>query len=430
MKITAFEATNFKRLKNIKLAPDADRAVVLIGGKNAQGKSSLLDALTAAFGGKNALPADPVRHGEETAEIRVELDGGAIKIRRVVRNDGESYLEVREDGGKVRSPQQALDALVGRRFLDPLAFLAMPAKEQRATLLSLVAEAERLAELDRKRIKAFDMRTEVGRDLRRAQAELERLPEVTPAAPIDVAALSQESRQLEEALRSAARARADADKARAIRERTEQDIAGLKAEIDRLQKKLADAEATLVRDREREAEAKAVADNVPAAAGADQRRDEILAELGRAQEHNRKVAADQATAARRAEAAKEVETLAAKQKELTDTIAKIDGRKAEVLANAKLPVPGLGVDDDGVTLNGVPLAQASGAERLRVSLGLAIAAAPGLHDVWIRDGALLDDESLALVAEQATAAGVRVWIERVGTRDPGAVIIHDGGVVS
>ncbi len=73
--------------------------------------------------------------------------------------------------------------------------------------------------------------------------------------------------------------------------------------------------------------------------------------------------------------------------------------------------------------------QASDAERLRVALALAIAASPGLNDVWIRDGALLDDDSLELVAKHAIAAGKRIWIERVGTKDPGVIVIKDGQVI-
>ena len=51
-----------------------------------------------------------------------------------------------------------------------------------------------------------------------------------------------------------------------------------------------------------------------------------------------------------------------------------------------------------------------------------------LPEQLIRDAALLDEEHLALVAEQATAAGKRCWLERVGTSDPGVIVIHDGKV--
>lgn len=422
MKITALHVHNFKRLRELEVKPDSDRVLLLVGGKNAQGKSSLLDALTAAFGGKTALPKDPVRHGADEAEIRVELDGGAIVVRRTVKPDGTSLLEVREDGGRVRSPQARLDELIGKRFLDPLAFLSLSPGDQRAALLTIVAEADRLAELDRKRIRAFDKRTELGRDLRRAEGELARLPDVTPATPIDVVALSEEARQLEDAQRAQQAATARHDAARTNREAAARKVEGLRAQ-------LAQAERELAESVDREERARVEAEQAAGPAGADARRDEIMAELRRAQEHNRRVAADEAAARRRVEASAEVDQLREQVQQCTDAIATIDTRKAEILAAAALPVPGLSVDDQGVTLDGVPLAQASGAERLRVALGLAIAASPGLRDVWIRDGALLDDDSLALVAEHAEAAGVRVWVERVGDRDPGAILIHDGGVL-
>jgi predicted ATP-dependent endonuclease of OLD family len=132
VKITAASISNFKRIQNVEIVPRADRAVVLIGGKNAQGKSSVLDALTAAFGGKRALPPDPVRHGANAAEVVLELDDG-MTIRRRIEVDGSSTLEVRDEMGAVRSPQSMLDKLVGARFLDPLAFLQLPGKEQRAS---------------------------------------------------------------------------------------------------------------------------------------------------------------------------------------------------------------------------------------------------------------------------------------------------------
>jgi recombinational DNA repair ATPase RecF len=113
VKITAAHITNFKRIKDVELRPDADRALILIGGKNAQGKSSILDALTAAFGGKKAEPQDPIRHGADAAEIRVELDGGELSIRRVINGEG-SLLEVRDRMGAIKSPQAILDGSSAR----------------------------------------------------------------------------------------------------------------------------------------------------------------------------------------------------------------------------------------------------------------------------------------------------------------------------
>jgi recombinational DNA repair ATPase RecF len=173
MRITAATISDFKRVRSVEIRPAADRTLILIAGKNAQGKSSVLDALTAAFGGKKALPAEAVRRGAGQADITVELDDGALTIHRVIERDGPGYLEVRDQIGARRSPQTVLDQLVGQRFLDPLAFLAMPAKEQRAVLMSMIKEATRIAQLDAERERVFDRRTEISRELTKAKGELD-----------------------------------------------------------------------------------------------------------------------------------------------------------------------------------------------------------------------------------------------------------------
>lgn len=437
MLITAIEITDYKRVRKVAIIPAADRHVVLVGGKNGHGKSSTLDALTAAFGGAKQLATDPVRHGASEASIFVELDGGKLTIDRIIHPDGKTSLEVRDADGAVRSPQAVLDKLVGARFLDPLSFLQLAAKEQRAQLMRLIPDAERIATLDEKRGKAFERRTEIGRDLKRAEGELARLPDITPGKPIDVAALSDELRMLADKQRAGdglghAHREAEATAAAAVdREgRSLEKIADLERHLESERIRLAAAQ----RDREELVARAGVAKQKLDAAVAEwqmlaPRRDELEKQLATAAEHNRTIGAAEAQAQRRTEAAAAIDKLGADQNACTEAIATIDERKASILAAAKLPVDSLTIGDDGILLNGIAFSQASDAERWRVALALAIAASPGLNDVWIRDGALLDDDSLELVAKHAAAAGKRVWIERVGTKDPGAIVIQDGQVV-
>lgn len=437
MLITTLEITDYKRVRKVAIKPDADRSIILLGGRNRQGKSSTLDALTAAFGGAKAIAADPVRHGADEAAIRVELDGGQLTIERVIRPDGSTTLEVRDAEGAVRRPQEALDKLIGARFLDPLRFLRLDAKEQRAQLMRLIPDAARIDELNGKRDRAFTRRTEVGRDLARARGELERLPPAAdPLAPIDVGALVAEQRtfadlqrrgdgvgsvvtQLSQQMRSAQAELATGDKQIAELERMLADSRRLR---DRAAAELARVDAELAAANQRLAEvAAAWQDSEP-------RRHELERDLGRAGEHNRKVGERNAADRRRTEVAAAVEHLVAEVDKLTATLDTIDQRKAEVLGAARLPVEGLEIRDDGLALAGVPFAQASASEQLRVALALAIAGSPGLNDVWIRDGALFDDEALAGLEALAAAAGKRLWVERVGTRDPGVIVIQDGQI--
>ena len=55
---------------------------MLIAGKNKQGKSSLLRAMSAALGGGKEKPDQPVRKGEKSAQIQVELDNGATIVTK------------------------------------------------------------------------------------------------------------------------------------------------------------------------------------------------------------------------------------------------------------------------------------------------------------------------------------------------------------
>lgn len=440
-RITAVSVADFKRLRDVKIAPPADSFVVLIGGKNAQGKSSVLDAMTAAFGGKRALPEDPVRHGADGAEIVVELDGGDLVVKRKIDAGGGSSLEVRSRSGPVRSPQSILDQIVAERFLDPIAFLHQTPPEQRATLLRIVDAGNQIKTLEARREETYAARTETGRDLKRAEAELATSTAAIPAGDrpvvVDVAALSKERAAFTDQQHANAKLAQRHEDAHRETEKARDRAVAVSQEILELEQRLAD-----LRDKQKmagkarlscEDVEEKIKEEVDAAAAAwndsSARRSEIDGALLRANDQNRRAFEAEALANRRDAAELRVSRLGQLRDEQTSKIEKLERRKTEIIAAAQLPVEGLGVSNDGLTLNGVPFAQSSGAERLRVALVLAIAASPTLMDVWIRDGALLDDESMSLVAAIAEKTQHRVWIERVSDRDEGAIIIHDGMVV-
>lgn len=108
-------------------------------------------------------------------------------------------------------------------------------------------------------------------------------------------------------------------------------------------------------------------------------------------------------------------------------IATLDDAHQKALADANFPVPDLTLGDDEILYKGLSLAQASSAEQLRVGLAIAIAANPVMKIMLIHDGSLLDDESMAIVAQMANDHNCQVWLEKVSS-DAGecSVIIEDG----
>lgn len=205
------------------------------------------------------------------------------------------------------------------------------------------------------------------------------------------------------------------------------DAADAQAKVDEARK---EAEKAAKRAAEQAAEAKAAHDAAAAveAKVADLRDVDagpIRERLDNIAATNRKVDDN-----RRAKEAEQIaDDKAAEYAAMTGRIEGLQAERAARIAAAALPVDGLGFDaDGGMTFRGLPFAQASMAERMRVALEVAMRREPRPPVLFISDAALLDDESLAAVREAAEAHGVHVLIERVGDRDPGAVVIECGRV--
>jgi DNA repair exonuclease SbcCD ATPase subunit len=431
MKITALTVSNFKKIKDIKIEPDADRTLVLIGGKNAQGKSSTLDAITAAFGGKAESPVDPVRHGAESAEIEITTDAGLI-IKRTFKPDGSTKLTVTTEHGAVKAPDAVLSKIIGSRFLDPLAFLAMRPDHQREFLLSLIGCAEDVAALDARHASAYATRTDVNREIKRDEAALASLPTLEAASEVDIVAIMESAELARKVIESFAVAErvhkvlldrignGEAkhrelnnkieeleDRLNQAQEQRQQTIKGIATLTDESIKTLAQLNA----QQSKLAEAKEVEFNAQM-------------QLTNAI-HQNKLAADYAINQQRAnQLCASIEDQRKKSAKLTDFMGAIAAKKTSLLVDSKIKIKGFDVET--LQLGSVPLGQASAAERYRLAVQLALASAPQLQDVWIKDGALLDDDSQAALLAACEAAGVRLWLEIVGTGSGQAIVIHDG----
>jgi len=416
-RIVSLTIENVKRISVAHITPDG-RPMIVIGGRNGQGKTSVLDAIEYALGGKGAICTRPIRDGEETARSVVDL--GDIIVTRTFTAKG-SYLQVTNaDGFQARGPQDLLDKMVGRLSFDPLKFVHMDAKKQMETLRELVGID--LSDLDEQRKTAYAARTEANRDVKRlrgAYSEMEAPPEGTPETEVSVAALMKQIDEAEkhntgnEEKRKPVSDAAEAlDTARQCLAETNRKIADLELAADARTTDIAHKQERLDEMRADVAKLEDI-DTAP-----------IREKVAGAETINRAVrlVADRARLV--------ADGLAAKNRAATLT-AEIDGydddRRAR-LAAAEFPVDGLSLDDFGVTFRDVPLSQASGAEQLRVSVAMGLAANPSLRVLLIRDGSLLDAESMALLESMAADADAQVWVERVGDADACAVVIEDGTV--
>jgi hypothetical protein len=94
-----------------------------------------------------------------------------------------------------------------------------------------------------------------------------------------------------------------------------------------------------------------------------------------------------------------------------------------------MPVEGLSFGDGEVLFDGIPLDQASQAEKIRVSVAIAMAANPKLRVLCVRDGSLLDRESWRLLAELVESNDYQCWVEVTDDEGKTGIVIEDGTVV-
>lgn len=105
-------------------------------------------------------------------------------------------------------------------------------------------------------------------------------------------------------------------------------------------------------------------------------------------------------------------------------------QKAAAIEAANLPVPGLAFGDGAVTLNGVPFEQASDAEKLRASVAIAATLAGKLKVIRIRDGSLLDDDGMRILADFGEQHGMQIWLEKVDSSGRVGFVIENGELVA
>lgn len=408
LQIINLHAENYKRLKAVDITPEGN--VVFIGGRNAQGKTSVLDAIWAALAGGEAsrATAQPIRDGQDTAVVRLDL-GDYIVTRRWTKDDSGTLTVESPEGAKFGTPQKLLDSVIGARAFDPLAFTRMSAKEQVAALVGMVDLPFDPEVLERERKGVFDTRTEVNREVTRLEGQLAGFPAPDaslPEAEVSVSALLAEADAAREQNARIDAAFDELARRQSAREAAERAVAAAQEALRGAQQA----------EHEHLAAYKALPDPIDTSA--------ITSRLGDVEQTNARIREQQQRAAVAAELSERKERAA----QHTLALQGIEKRKADALAAVEFPVPGLSFDESGVTFNGIPFSQASAAEQLRVSVALAMAANPTLRVLRILDGSLLDDDSMRIIAELAAENSYQVWVEVVGETGGVGFVLEDGEV--
>lgn len=456
LRIVGLIAENVKRVRAVEIRPDESNNMIVIGGRNAQGKSSVIDSIALALGGKELAPPEPIRYGETTA--RIELDLGEFSVIRQFKRErledainstasqisGTTVMEARwgpttsnlivrtKDNAKYASPQSMLDGLLNGLSLDPLAFIREQSRKQREILQQLVGFDEK--PFDERRTKIRTERTRLQsltQDVARKFSAAPHFPNA-PTKAVDFVEVLNELQRAEVAQETLQVGLKHQAAEQQKREGLRENLTETKRTIQDLEQRLKTAresEVQIIQQLNVSADRLAEHDAAVEKHRADLLDTEsIRKKLTALHETNGQIELN----VRRAELQAQFTDLENGVKAQTRQLSAIEGEKADALARLAFPVPGLGFSDVGVTMNGVPFEQASMSEKLRVSIAIGLALHPKLKVLLVREGNVLDDEALQTLAKLAAEQGAQVWLEYVTSNpnDPRvSVVIEDGAIL-
>ena len=407
IKINKLEIENVKRIKAVKIEPTAN-GLTIVGGKNNQGKTSVLDSIAWALGGEKFRPSAAQREGSVLPpNLHMVMSNGLV----VERKGKNSDLKVTDPDGR-KGGQQLLNEFVEVLALDLPKFMQSTAKEKAQTLLQIIGVGDKLYELERKEQEVFSRRHAIGQ-IADQKAKFAKEQPYYADAPNELVSASELIRQQQDILAQNGenqRKRDNALKLHAERNRLAEKVNSLREELEKYQKLLIQADA----------------DMTTAYKTTEQLQDESTAELesniANIEQINRKVRANMDK-----DKAEDDALLYRNQYDtLTKDIEAVRQSKIDLLNAASLPLPGLSVQDGELLYNGYKWDSMSGSDQLKVSTAIVRCLNPKCGFVLLDKLEQMDLDTLNEFGAWLETEGLQAIATRVSTGEECAIIISDG----
>ena len=409
MKINRLEIENVKRIHAVMIEPSKD-GLTIIGGKNRQGKSSVLDSIAWTLGGNKYRPSQAV-NADSTIPPRMKIimDSGLI----VERKGKNSDLKVTDPTGR-KGGQQLLDEFVEELAIDMPKFMEASGKEKANTLLQIIGVGPQLAELEQKEKSLYQERLYVGRTADQKEKFAAEQPYYldAPEEPVSASELIREQQEIlarngqrQQWAREYDKILADLEKNENAIETDERALRDLKKERETLEGKRKAAEKTPAELKmESTEELERSIDNI-----------ELI---------NRKVRAN----LDKAKAEEDAKQYRDQYTKLTNAIEDVRKQKTSLLDSADLPLPGLSVKDGELIYNGQQWDNMSSAEQMIVSTSIVRKLNPKCGFVLLDKLEAMDLDTLKEFGAWLEQEGLQAIATRVSTGDECSIVITDGYV--
>jgi chromosome segregation ATPase len=407
VKINTLEVERVKRVLAFRLEPTAD-GLTIIGGKNRNGKTSVLDAIAWGLGGKKFQPTNPKREGTMN-EPRIEMTlSNGLKITRAGKNHS---LKVLDPTGK-KGGQQLLDDFIGEFALNLPKFLEASNKDKARILLDILGVGDQLKQFDQEEEKLYNERHTIGQIKTSKEKHAEELPE-HPDAPEEPISASDLIKRQQAILAK----NGENQRLREKAEECERTVKNQRQRVEDLEAQLAKARQDLALAEENLTTAQMSAEDLE-----DQSTAELEQQLEEIEAINDKVAANQA----KARAQDEAEEYASQYNALTEKLEKVRADRLALLEGANLPLAELTVQDGELIYRGQAWDCMATSEQLRVAAAIVRQLNPNCGFVLIDQLEKMDLETLQEFAAWAETEGLQIIATRVSTGEECSIIIEDG----
>ncbi len=414
MKINSLQIENVKRIKAVRMKPSAT-GLTIIGGDNEQGKTSVLDAIAWALGGEKHRPSQAQRSGSTLPPaMKIIMDNGLV----VERKGKNSDLKVTDPTGK-KAGQTLLNEFIEELALDLPKFMEASGKEKANTLLQVIGVGDQLTKLEAEEKSLYQERLYVGRTADQKKKFAQEQP-YFPDAPNEPVSASELIKQQQEILARNGRNQEYRQNAEMLEMRVanrKKEIQAKEEQLQRIQDYIREQREALLQEEQQLAAAQKTAAQLH-----DESTEELEKSIANVEEINRKVRAN----LDKGKAEDDAKTYADQYARLTDQIENIKKKKTDLLNGARLPLPGLSVEDGELTYQGQKWDNMSGSQRLIVSAAIVRQLNPKCGFVLMDKLEQMDLKTLEEFGKWLEQESLQAIATRVSTGDECSVIIEDG----
>ena len=409
VKITQFELENVKRIKAVAVEPQ-ENGLTVIGGRNNQGKTSVLDAIAWALGGDRFKPSSAMREGSNIPPLlQIKLSNGLVVERRGKNSD----LKVIDPSGN-RAGQQLLNEFVSQFALNIPKFMESSSKEKADILLQIIGVGDKLFELEQKELEIYNKRRYIGQlaDSKRKHAsEMKSYPEA-PTDLVSAADLIKEQQDILARNGENQRKRENAANIKRAYDTVNDEITALQVKL----RELSDKRDTLSNDlRIAEMTVQSLQDESTAEL------EKSIAEIDIINSHVRANLDKMHIEEEAKQYTDQYDTLS---REIDD----VRKEKYDLLSSAELPLPGLSVENGELIYNGFKWDNLSGSDQLKVTTAIVRKLNPNCGFVLLDKLEQMDTETLQNFGKWLESEGLQAIATRVSTGNECSIIIEDGYV--